>query len=167
MRSVGRPNFRPVLCKSLKAVILLRNRPFWNHHEVFTALQARGIHVSYAETTEEMPYAEQVSIWAEADIIVSVHGSHLNNQVFLQPGSYLIEIFPANFFVNEERMLALSANANYIDLKENDYPPGSVIQAQLGKDEAAVMLERLEEAKSLKANGYPDYKSCTQHKPYR
>jgi capsular polysaccharide biosynthesis protein len=40
-----------------------------------------------------MPFADQVRIYGEAEIIMGPHGGGLTNAVFAQPGATVIEVF--------------------------------------------------------------------------
>ena len=43
---------------------------------------------------DEVDFDEQVKMFANTGVLVSVHGAGLMNQIFMPPGSVTIEIFP-------------------------------------------------------------------------
>lgn len=43
-----------------------------------------------------LPFCEQVTLFSQAKLIIAVHGSALANIVFCQPGTVVVELFPAN-----------------------------------------------------------------------
>jgi hypothetical protein len=80
------------------------NRIVTNEAEVLAALADRGFERIDPGT---MPVAEQIRAFAEADVIVSPHGSALANLVFCSPGTALIELFPRGHLVEDYWKLAL------------------------------------------------------------
>lgn len=67
-----------------------RNRRIVNADELRPVLEARGVVEVFPE---EMTVAEQVSLFAGAELVVAPHGGGLTNIVFCQPGTRVIEIF--------------------------------------------------------------------------
>ena len=72
------------------------NRSVRNEEAVLDALAGRGFD---RIDPGEMSVADQIRAFAEADVIVSPHGSALTNIVFASPGSCLIELFPRGHIV--------------------------------------------------------------------
>lgn len=72
------------------------NRSVRNEDEVLAALSDRGFE---RIDPGEMTVADQIRAFAEADVIVSPHGSALANIVFASPGACLIELFPRGHLV--------------------------------------------------------------------
>jgi hypothetical protein len=72
------------------------NRIVRNEEAVLEALAGRGFD---RIDPGEMSVADQIRAFAEADVIVSPHGSALTNIVFCSPGSCLIELFPRGHIV--------------------------------------------------------------------
>jgi hypothetical protein len=70
-----------------------RKRRLTNEAELEAIATSRGF-----ERFEAVPgnHAEQVRRFADADVIVGVHGAGLTNLLFARPGSSVIELFPAN-----------------------------------------------------------------------
>jgi capsular polysaccharide biosynthesis protein len=69
------------------------NRAVLNEAEVTAALEARGFEsVNPASLTID----DEIRTFAEADVVVSAHGGALSNIVFMNPGSLVIELFPAS-----------------------------------------------------------------------
>ncbi len=59
-----------------------------NEDEIIGALEERGF---ITVELEELEFPEQVLLFSQADIVVSVHGAGLSNMVFLQPGMKVVE----------------------------------------------------------------------------
>ncbi|HET6151797.1 MAG TPA: glycosyltransferase family 61 protein [Marmoricola sp.] len=68
------------------------NRIVLNEAEVMASLEPLGFELV---DTGVIPVAEQVTMFAEADIIVAPHGASLANLPFCSPGSALVELFPS------------------------------------------------------------------------
>lgn len=79
------------------------NRSVRNEEEVLSALSDRGFQ---RIDPGEMTVADQIRAFAEADVIVSPHGSALTNIVFSSPGACLIELFPKGHIVPDYWKLA-------------------------------------------------------------
>lgn len=79
------------------------NRSVRNEEEVLSALSDRGFE---RIDPGQMSVADQIRAFAEADVIVSPHGSALANIVFASPGSCLIELFPRGHLVPDYWKLA-------------------------------------------------------------
>lgn len=47
---------------------------------------------------ETLSFREQVLLFAETDLVVTIHGAAIVNAIFMQPGSVLIDIFNANYY---------------------------------------------------------------------
>lgn len=65
-----------------------------NEAEVENFLQPFGFETCIAE---ELDWAGQVKLFADAEIVFSLHGAGLTNLLFAPPGATLIELFPPNF----------------------------------------------------------------------
>jgi hypothetical protein len=79
------------------------NRIVRNEDEVLRALDGRGFR---RIDPGRMPVVDQIRAFAEADVIVSAHGSALANIVFASPGACLIELFPRGHVVPDYWKLA-------------------------------------------------------------
>jgi hypothetical protein len=69
------------------------NRAVLNEAEVTAALEAHGF---TAINPSSLTIDEEIQTFAEADIVVSAHGGALTNILFMNPGSLVIELFPAS-----------------------------------------------------------------------
>jgi hypothetical protein len=61
-------------------------------------------------------HAEQVSRFANADVIVAVHGAGLTNLLFARPGTIVIEIFPEDFVKTTYLWLSNRLNLRHFPL---------------------------------------------------
>ena len=66
-------------------------RRILNEEALREALRQRGFEII---VLEKLPLAEQMAVFAEADVIISPHGAGLTNVIFCNAGTLLIEIFP-------------------------------------------------------------------------
>jgi capsular polysaccharide biosynthesis protein len=77
--------------------------------------------------------------FAEADVIVAVHGAGLTNLLFARPGATVIEIFPENCIKSTYLWLARQMGLNYRALVGG---PGDYRQAfQLPADQFAAEID--------------------------
>nr|WP_283949759.1 glycosyltransferase family 61 protein [Limobrevibacterium gyesilva] len=72
------------------------NRPLVNEDELVTGLAGLGF---VPVRLERLSLAEQIALFANAEIVVAPHGAGLANIVFAQPGSRVVELH-ADFWVN-------------------------------------------------------------------
>ena len=82
-----------------------------------------------------MSFAEQVSLFASCDLLVSVHGSHNANVMWMRPGSAFMEINPHKFFYSSYEQLAAVATLHYLPSRLNEIeraalPPPRLAQAE-------------------------------------
>ena len=68
-----------------------RGRIVANERDVEAALRQTGFEIIYAE---KLSFEEQVRLFAETSILVSIHGAGLTNALFMQPGTSMIELLP-------------------------------------------------------------------------
>lgn len=129
LESIGLPSERGELYKpsDLRVVFLRRDRPLWSESQLADIVRRTTTHVSFAQIDEHTPYQVQASIFAMADIVVSVHGSQLENQVFMRRGGGLVEIFPHKFYHDEQERLAGVTAVRHIEMKDTPLPPRSLI----------------------------------------
>jgi hypothetical protein len=85
-------------------------------------VKAAGPKVDLREITPDVPYDEQVTMFHRAHVMISVHGSHLNNQLYMEPTSTLIEMFPRGYYQPEERSFAQNTGVHHIEIDRNPYP---------------------------------------------
>lgn len=70
---------------------LAGRRHIVNEDELMPILQSKGFEVVM---TEQMPFEEQVALFAEADIVIGAHGAGLSNLAFAPANCRLLEILP-------------------------------------------------------------------------
>jgi capsular polysaccharide biosynthesis protein len=68
-------------------------RQITNEAELVADLERRGFRTLQA-TWRNHP--EQVEAFSRAAVVIGVHGAGLTNIVFAQPGTHVVEIFPAD-----------------------------------------------------------------------
>ncbi|QWC57956.1 DUF563 domain-containing protein [Erythrobacter sp. 3-20A1M] len=68
-----------------------RSRYVINEEEVTSSLIKKGFEVVYAE---ELSFRDQVILFNQSRVLVSIHGAGLSNALFMQPGSSVIELLP-------------------------------------------------------------------------
>jgi hypothetical protein len=103
-------------------VFLGRERPVYNLDRLIAMVEAEGLKVELREITPDVPYDEQVTMFHRAHLMISVHGSHLNNQLYMEPTSTLIEMFPRGYYQPEERSFAENTGVHHIEIDRNPYP---------------------------------------------
>lgn len=119
---------RPCNPRFLTIVYLARDRPVWNEMEVLQALTIPGMAPPVIATIDEnVPYDHQVKLFHSADIIVSVHGSQLQNQQFMRPGSVIIELFPRLYHHDEQNRLAAWNDLDLVQLNGTKFPPRALV----------------------------------------
>lgn len=70
-----------------------------NAEDVNNHVRSAGTNMVFLENPwegalERGSFAQQLQILAKTDVLIGVHGSGLNNAIFLQPGSVVIDILP-------------------------------------------------------------------------
>jgi tetratricopeptide (TPR) repeat protein len=104
-------------------------RKIINEEEMINFLEKYGFE---KVTFESMSFGEQVACMAVAEVVIAPHGAGLTNLVFCDPGTKVIEIFPASYITNcyweichscslEHYYLIFdqSPEKNYCDFQEN------------------------------------------------
>lgn len=74
------------------------NRRLSNEAEAAALLAQHGFETIYFEG---MPFAEQVALMLETDVLMGVHGANLTNILFLQEGARVVEL------MNEDKLVKL------------------------------------------------------------
>ncbi|OCF56472.1 hypothetical protein L486_05321 [Kwoniella mangroviensis CBS 10435] len=69
-------------------------------------LTEKGIAECVVGKLEEMKYKDQIGLFADADIIIGVHGNGLTHQMWMAPGGMVIEIFPPGVFLRDYQLIA-------------------------------------------------------------
>jgi capsular polysaccharide biosynthesis protein len=85
-------------------------RKVLNESEVFALLQTDGFEFIILE---DLSFTEQVSLFADASVIVSAHGAGLSNLVFCREGAVVIELFSPHYVNVVYWALANQVNLDY------------------------------------------------------
>jgi hypothetical protein len=96
-----------------------------NEAEIREEVMDRGFEVV---SLSNVPFLEQVELFAAAKIIVGPHGAGFTNAVFCQPGSILIEFMPERWQIHCFERLASLVGMQYYSLvgRESDISNGDV-----------------------------------------
>ena len=81
-----------------------------NESEIETVLHQHGFIIAEPET---LSFAQQVQLFAQAEVIVSIHGAGLANVVFAPPGCKMMEIVDPNHVGVMYYMLAETLQHRY------------------------------------------------------
>ena len=81
------------------------HRVLQNETELWTALQSRGFTLF---TPGEASYAEQIAVFADAEIVVASHGSALTNMGYCRARTRIVEILPSDYVNGCFRYLAVA-----------------------------------------------------------
>ena len=113
----------------LNITFLLRsnNRFILNLNDIFIMLNATGLvdpstihHRVYYFDGNILSAREQMKIMRETDILISPHGSGLQNMIFMRPQSAVIEIMTSPWYETGYQCTALGMNLNYYVLPQPD-----------------------------------------------
>jgi hypothetical protein len=74
------------------------------------ALLLKGFTIIASET---LPFADQLGLFSAADLIVGPHGAGLANLVWADPGTNVVELFPATYFNDCYASLSMMAGLSY------------------------------------------------------
>lgn len=119
----------PCDVRDLNVVYMRRERAIWNEDQVLDSMRELTPHITARVIEEYTPYQIQVNIFAQADIVVSVHGSQLVNQMFMRKGAGLLEIFPHSYYHDEQKRLSANTLVDHIELMDNPMPPREAVSA--------------------------------------
>ena len=122
----------PCTLDKLKTVLLLRNdRPLWNVSGMVEIMKSEGLrNISFAEITAATSYRDQLKMWNDADIVVSVHGSQLTNSFFMAPHAAFIEVFMPFYNNNDLAKLASQAQINHVKLLNDNIVSEKTVGAE-------------------------------------
>ncbi len=99
----------PVLPGASQRIYVSRARANYrqviNETEVIARLKKLGF---VSVCLEDLSVAEQVNLFAAAQVVVSPHGSSLTNLVFCQPGTAVLELFAPNYVRTDYWMVSQS-----------------------------------------------------------
>lgn len=93
---------------------------------------------------EELSFAEQVELFASAEIVVGPHGSGLANLVFSRKGTYVVELFGAHYVNVVYWSLANQLGLNYFYLEDERGPVPSPRRGRRVHENIALDPDRLE-----------------------
>jgi len=71
-------------------------RRLLNEDEIINFLRVEGYLIVFAE---DLSFEQQITIFANANVVISPHGSGLSNIIFCSPGTKVIELFYGEFIV--------------------------------------------------------------------
>jgi capsular polysaccharide biosynthesis protein len=86
------------------------SRTLGNEPEVSKVLDRFGLEVVQPET---LPFAEQVRLFSQAELVVGCHGAGMANSVFARPGARILELFQPGYINLSIYRLARSAGMRY------------------------------------------------------
>lgn len=91
-----------------------KTRVLLNHTRFFDEVQATYPHVKVQSIDfANISFAEQLEVVQHTDILVGVHGAGMAHEIFLTPGSVLVEILPAGVNYKGYRNVAHLAGVSY------------------------------------------------------
>lgn len=64
-------------------------------------------------TAEDLPYSDQIALFASADLVIGAHGAGLNNVLFCPPGACLFELHSADQIRSHYLFLSKSLDMEY------------------------------------------------------
>ena len=70
------------------------SRNLLNEQLLLDSLASLGVQ---AVEPQDLPFSEQVALFANADVIIGTHGAGLANVVFCRPGSQVVELIPNEY----------------------------------------------------------------------
>ncbi|WWC87939.1 uncharacterized protein L201_002839 [Kwoniella dendrophila CBS 6074] len=84
----------------------LTNQSHYNIISTLEELNKEGKANCVIGKLEDMDYVDQIKLFADADIIIGVHGNGLTHQMWMPSGGILIEIFPHGVFLRDYQVIA-------------------------------------------------------------
>jgi len=83
------------------------------------AAQGAGARMRVVNANSSHSFAEQVQLFASCNVLVSVHGSHNANVMWMRPRSAFIELNPFLFYYAAYRELATVSGIDYLPSRRN------------------------------------------------
>lgn len=114
-------------------VYLQRDRPVWNQAELLEIVRRQTPSVQIRTITEHTPYHIQGEIFASADVVISVHGAQLTNQLFMRRGAGLVELFPHMYDHQDLAELGKAMQVDHVRMVNNPLPPRSQVSSEFKK----------------------------------
>ena len=90
-----------------------------NEADVLAAIATRFGRVRIVGLDSSSSFTEQVSTFASCDLLVSVHGSHNANIMWMRPGAAFLEINPPKFYYDSYMRLSGVAGLLYVQSRNN------------------------------------------------
>lgn len=90
-----------------------------NYDSVFRPLQKLGF---IEAELSELPYEDQINLFASAECIVAVHGAGLCFLPFCEAGTTVIELFPPDYLPDMYEEISAMCNLNYRSVKGRRVP---------------------------------------------
>jgi len=116
------------------------HRRITNEDEIIRALEREGF---TSVDGQRLTVAEQIRLYADAEIIVGVHGAGLTNILFAPAGALVIEILDPEHIVGCYYALATSLNQNYWCLLGENESVNQGRPPRKGYDDITVSLDLL------------------------
>jgi len=117
--------------------VLAKRRKVTNEAELVAFLRQRDFSIY---VLEELSFTEQIAVFQDAEIIVAPHGSGLANLVFCDPGTQVIELFPARA-TDAYFRLSVDMDLKYTCIKTRD-----IISHPRVSDNFSICVEDLRDA---------------------
>jgi len=99
-------------------------RRLLNEDEIINFLRVEGYLIVFAE---DLSFEQQITIFANANVVISPHGSGLSNIIFCSPGTKVIELFYGEFIVPcfwlISQQLKLEYYSGFSRVPENNITP--------------------------------------------
>ncbi|WRT70473.1 uncharacterized protein IL334_007471 [Kwoniella shivajii] len=92
--------------------------------EEMEKLQAEGVIEFHNEYMEKLPRVEQFCLAMRSDVMFAVHGNGLSHQLWMRPGSAVMEIMPVTGFARDYAILGEMMGHEYYAIHYNEtFPP--------------------------------------------
>lgn len=104
--------------------------------QLLVNVYAPGGRVTVVGTNSSMSFEQQVSVFASCDMVVSVHGSHNANVMFMRAGSAFMEVNPYKFFYASYEALAGVCGLLYLPSRFNSIAVGTMRRRDVQQAEA-------------------------------
>ncbi len=119
----------------------LHNRAVLNEAEVLALLEPLGFDVV---DPGDHSVAEQIRLFAEADVVVAPHGAALANIPFFSPGSALLELFPSQSMVADYWKMTCGVEGLEYQYVSGTGPAAGITRGEFVVADITVDLPRLE-----------------------
>jgi capsular polysaccharide biosynthesis protein len=120
------------------------HRKLINEEEVFHVLEEHGFKKVSLST---MSFLEKIQLFHTAEVIVSPHGAGLTNLVFCNPGTRVIELFPATYLMPCFYIISQHMNLDYYCMKGETVPFHGA--GHTHKESFVIDIEKLEKTLAM------------------